>query len=117
MASEQCSGQNAVVAPYTADPTGARDSTHAFIDAIKARRWITTAAVGVLAAGTLASCGGNESSPSQFYPPAGAAPPTATTKPPPGLRRGRNSGGLGGVLAIHLNCYSSDTIAGLAEES
>ena len=31
-------------------------------------RWITTAAVGLLAAGTLASCGGNESSPSQFTP-------------------------------------------------
>ncbi len=87
MASEQCSGQNAVVAPYSADPTGARDSTHAFIDAIKARRWITTATVGLLAAGTLASCGGNESSPSQFnppagaHPPAGAAPPAATITP------------------------------------
>ena len=63
MASEQYSGQNGVVAPCNADPTGARDSTHAFIDAIKATRWITTATVGLLAAGTLASCGGNESSP------------------------------------------------------
>ncbi len=48
-----------------------------------ARRLITTAAVGLLAAGTLASCGGNESSPNQFNPPAGAAPPAATSKPPP----------------------------------
>lgn len=55
-------------------------------------RSITTAAAGLLAAGTLASCGGNESLSSQFNPPASATPPVATTKPPASANGGARLG-------------------------
>lgn len=80
-------------------------------------RWIATAAVGLLAAGTLASCGGNESSPSQYSPPAGTAPRAATIKPlvttkpkpPPTKRRpppARKSG-------VRLGCATYCQAAGM----
>lgn len=77
MASEQRGGEHGVDASYSAEPTDVQDSSLGR----PARRWITTATAGLLAAGTLVSCGGNETSSSQFPPPAGTAPPATTTKP------------------------------------
>ena len=42
---------------------------------------VTTVAVGLIAAATLASCGGNEGSSSQFNPSAGTTPPAVTNQP------------------------------------
>ncbi len=69
MASERCSGRiGAAVLPCNAGryPT---------------RRWSTTVAAGLLAAGILTSCGGNATAPSHFSTDTVGAPPTAAAGP------------------------------------